>query len=878
MKKLLLIAFLILSSFLVNAQKGISYQAVILDPNPIEIPGKDITGQPLVNGSVWVKFVLTSGSITQFQEVHQTSTDAYGLVNLIIGSVANSAFNSITWDANQKTLEVYVSFNQGASYTKVSDQKLYYNPYALYAETSGKLSGILGIPGGGTGATTAVGARANLGLGNVDNTSDADKPVSSAGLAALNLKVDKVAGERLINAAEITKLANQSGVNTGDQDLSGLATTEFVQSSISSNRLSLGAINPQSTAYGATLNSNVLKLSPANETNAGIVNAVNQTFGGIKTFKDGALKQVVAEDAVLDQSNTTSFNGAGGTNQWQSFTAGLTGILSSVEWKMGTPTYPYGTASTVTLQLYEGEGIDGVLLATVLGSTPADGSNVFVSFPLTNINVTAGSKYTMYLVTPKVTVGWLDVNISNSYSRGRGSNDPDWDYIFKTNVKAITQEPLITATNSGPITAGSFVKSGGTSSQYLMADGSVTSLVSTNLTSGTTGVLPISSGGTGSTFQNFVDLVNSQTVAGFKSFTNQVSLPGFKLDNGTAIWELGGNGTALNLVQGGCCSRLVIDDLGRVAIGANYSPAYQLDVQGNARFTQDISVNDITIGKGGNSIDNNLAIGFTALSSNTSGRKNIAIGNASLKFNTTGIENIALGDYSLINNTTGSYNTAIGKESMSLNTSGDGNTAYGVNSLFANSLGNSNTSVGGNSLENNTLGNNNTAVGYGALVTNSTGNSLTSIGFGADVTTDGLVNSMAIGYNAKVSTNNSIQLGNSDVTNVNTSGALTANASISNDITDSFTIDLNNAENYKGKIIICNPTNPITITFSPSLPTGFNCMILQKSADANKITIAGGSGVTIKNRNNYTATAGNYALLTIVHIGGNILVTAGDMQ
>lgn len=34
-------------------------------------------------------------------------------------------------------------------------------------------------------------------------------------------KVSKVAGERLINAAEIVKLGNQSGINTGDQDLSG---------------------------------------------------------------------------------------------------------------------------------------------------------------------------------------------------------------------------------------------------------------------------------------------------------------------------------------------------------------------------------------------------------------------------------------------------------------------------------------------------------------------------------------------------------------------------------------------------------------------------------------------------------------------------------
>jgi hypothetical protein len=55
-------------------------------------------------------------------------------------------------------------------------------------------------------------------------------------------------------------------------------------------------------------------------------------------------------------------------------------------------------------------------------------------------------------------------------------------------------------------------------------------------------------------------------------------------------------------------------------------------------------------------------------------------------------------------------------------------------------------------------------------------------------------------------------------------------------------------------------------------------MVLQKSLDASKINFAAGSGVTLKNRNNYTATAGNYAIATIVNIGGGIIVTAGDMQ
>jgi hypothetical protein len=197
MKKYLFSFIFLFVSYVGFSQKGLTYQAVILDPSKIEIPGQDISGQPLVNGDVWLKFSIYNGSTLQFEEVQKTKTDAYGLVNLLIGSVSTASFNSLVWDASQKSLEVHVSFNQGASYTKVAGQKLNYIPYALYAETAGKLSGVLGIADGGTGATTTAGARVNLGLGNVDNTSDAAKPISTATLMALDLKAntaDLIAG------------------------------------------------------------------------------------------------------------------------------------------------------------------------------------------------------------------------------------------------------------------------------------------------------------------------------------------------------------------------------------------------------------------------------------------------------------------------------------------------------------------------------------------------------------------------------------------------------------------------------------------------------------------------------------------------------------
>ena len=274
---------------------------------------------------------------------------------------------------------------------------------------------------------------------------------------------------------------------------------------------------------------------------------------------------------------------------------------------------------------------------------------------------------------------------------------------------------------------------------------------------------------------------------------------------------------------------------GNVGIGMSTAPTSKLDVNGNVKAS---SFNSTIV----NSVGSNVIVGQgNVLASLTTGSNNVGVGQYTLNYLASGSENLGMG-YSAMYNTRSSNNVGLGH-----------------NSLWTNNTGNNNTAIGHTSGYNNT-GSDNTFLGYNA---NSSG---------------GISNATAIGSGATVSASNTIQLGNTSTTSVNTSGGLTANAAVTSEITSSFTIDANNAETYKGKIIICNPSAAITITFAASLPTGFNCMVLQKSADANKVTFAAGTSVTIKNRNNYTATAGNYALATIVHIGGNIIVTAGDMQ
>ena len=188
----------------------------------------------------------------------------------------------------------------------------------------------------------------------------------------------------------------------------------------------------------------------------------------------------------------------------------------------------------------------------------------------------------------------------------------------------------------------------------------------------------------------------------------------------------------------------------------------------------DLTVNSLTVGKGSGNQTHNTANGVQSLLRNTTGQDNTAIGYNTLFRNTTGLVNTATGAFALYINTTGQANTAAGVSALSSNTVGSYNTADGYFSLYSNTAGLSNTAVGQRSLYNNLTGSSNTAIGDGALNLNAYGNHNTAIGYGANVNVNNLENATAIGDGAIVSTSNTMQLGNTNVTNVNTSGTITA--------------------------------------------------------------------------------------------------------
>lgn len=102
------------------------------------------------------------------------------------------------------------------------------------------------------------------------------------------------------------------------------------------------------------------------------------------------------------------------------------------------------------------------------------------------------------------------------------------------------------------------------------------------------------------------------------------------------------------------------------------------------------------------------------------------------------------------------------------------NVVIGTDTLGANTTGFRNMGAGVNSLAKNTTGAYNTATGYGALDTNITGRNNSALGAFADVGAPDLTNATAIGYGAIAGASNTIQLGDANVTLVNTAGAVQA--------------------------------------------------------------------------------------------------------
>ncbi len=992
MKKYLLLFTLFLSSVLFAQNNGITYQAILYKPNGDVMPGHNNATVPLASKNVCIQFtIMDAANQNEYIETVTVTTDQYGMVNLLIGTGTQvggyaANFAAVDWTSNQKSLRVGLNINGVCSnYEEISNQPFATVPYAYssqYATSAVTVTGVVPIENGGTNATTVAGAKLNLGLNLVDNTTDLNKPISTATQNALNLKENAnnkstdvtlsdvtntkfptelavktyvngqiVANTNNLNAA-ITAVQNDVDANeiattnalalkedavnkSTDVTLADVSNTKFptelavktfvngqVASSVSTLNSAITAVQNDVDANEiATTNALALKEDAVNKstdvTLADVSNTKFPTELAVKTFVNGQVASSVStlnsaitavqndvdaneiattnalalkEDAVnkstdvtlADVSNTkfptelavkTYVN-----NQLANIpAANVTGVLAIANGGTGSSLQNFVDLSTN--QIVSGEksfssntvvnanlNVNGTVNAPVVMienstfQTGTWGDNQWQSFTATSSGVlrlisifgngaigsrngtlniytgtgTSGTQLYSGTVALPPFSGWFDLNINSNVNVVSGNV-----YTFQIlDPNMVVTPGGLVASENNLYAQGDYYSSvyGANSNYDLTFKAWVSTVAGGNITS------------TGTITSGTVTYPNIHGAANQVLTTN---------GSGTLVWTTPVNSASsltgtLPIANGGTGSSIQ----NFVDLSSNQS------INGDKIFSSNGIFNTQTIGKGNATGGENLAVGAGALNGVSTGTRNTAIGNSAMQ-NYVGT--------SFDNNTSVGYANLVGM------TTGFGNTSVGAESLISLTDGNSNTSIGNQSLIN-TTGSNNVGVGKRSGDANSSGNNNTFIGTETSSGSNNLNNATAIGYGAMVNSSNTIQLGNTSIQNVNTYGSITANAEISSEITSNLIISNSNAEQYKGKVLVCNPNAPISITFENNLPIGFNCMVLQKSLDANTITFNGGSGVTVRNRNNYTATAGNYAIATIVNIGGGIIVTAGDMQ
>ena len=503
--------------------------------------------------------------------------------------------------------------------------------------------------------------------------------------------------------------------------------------------LSIGSISTSSNSNGATLTSGVLQLTPADITKGGIISATAQTIPGVKTFDAiplaptataGSSNLQLATTAFVTNANATNANLTGPITSSGNTTSvalqtgtGTTFVMSASPTLTGTPTLPTGTIATTQLA-----GNNTTAIATTEFVTNANATNANLTGPITSsgnttsVALQTGTGTTFVMSASPTLTGTPTLPTGTIATTQLAGNNTTAiaTTAFVTNANAtnanltgdVTSVGNATTLSTTSVTAGTYGTQTTVPQITVDAKGRVTSVINTTISPAIAG-----------TFQGDVTGTQSTMVVGRINGTSLSGLTTGLLKNttGTGVPSIAVAGTDYVIPTG--------------SISGNAATATNATNTANVSITNDNS--------------NNVTGYPTWVTGATSGNLPIKISSSKFTFNPS------TGDATINGLTIG-----LGKNSYGTNT------VFGVNALntLSNNTAVRNTAIGANTLSGLFLNPDNTAVGYNALLTTQ-GSQNTAIGSGADALYS-IFNCTAIGYGATGSTSNTMQLGNSAVTDI----------------------------------------------------------------------------------------------------------------
>jgi hypothetical protein len=292
-----LAAVLLTATVWAQSPEKMSYQAVIRNSSEALV----------TNTTVGMQISILQGSASGtavYVETQTPTTNANGLVSIEIGGGAG--FSEINWANDSYFIETKTAIVAPfTSYTITGTSQLLSVPYALHAKTAETVTG--GITETDPTYTSSQAANitatdiTNLGNQSGVNTGDQDlsalatKTALGDSTAQVRSEIPDVSGfltsytetdptytsseAANITATDITNLGNLSGVNTGDQDLSALATKTALGDSTAQVRSEIPDVSGFLTSYTETdptyTSSEAANITATDITNLGNLSGVN---------------------------------------------------------------------------------------------------------------------------------------------------------------------------------------------------------------------------------------------------------------------------------------------------------------------------------------------------------------------------------------------------------------------------------------------------------------------------------------------------------------------------------------------------------------------------------------------------------------------------
>ena len=387
MKKILTIVILFIASIGFAQNSGITYQAVIYGPNGQQLPGSNNQQYILANKTICLRFsIIDQTGTVEYQETIVTTTDKFGMVNLLIGTgtqVSGYApnFAGIVWNANTKSLKVELDPSQNCqNFTQISNNPFTYVPFAYYSANPGNpgppgpagpqgLQGVQGPQGvaGATGPQGVTGATGPQGPIGITGPAGATGPQGPTGTF-------------------------QNGVNIGDMYY--WDGTSWTILPIGTNGQNLTACNGR-PVWGPCV------LPSSNGT------SVISSFNSCTTASAGTLTAGVAVSGVTQTINVTV-----GTVGTYSISATANGVTFSA-----TGTFTTTGAQNVILTATGNPVTSGTNTFT-LNTTPNCSFNMNVSsaglYPANSVFCAAGPTAIVDVTNPTTGKTWMDRNLGAS--------------------------------------------------------------------------------------------------------------------------------------------------------------------------------------------------------------------------------------------------------------------------------------------------------------------------------------------------------------------------------------------------------------------------------------------------------------------------------